>query len=121
MAGGRETLIDVQVQELNSVYEKAACNAFSGFPKFPLSVVRALHQRASFQGTKRRVVIEEVNPLAIERLNEKYDFDLVYLARHPMAIAQSFMRLVWWPEKRWDVAMKRIEAIETKLWPRSKT
>ena len=44
---------------------------------------------------RRRVVIKEVNPLGLEYFVSEFGPRVIYVIRHPAAVALSFRRMVW--------------------------
>lgn len=102
--------------EIPASYRSAAQNAFSGVPRFSTLVVKDPNQwrlsklayRSLFR--KGRVVIKEVNPLALQWLVDTFRFKLLLLLRHPAAVAASWYRLGWKVEDR--EALRRILGAE---------
>jgi hypothetical protein len=75
-------------------YRRDADLAIAGVPRFPGDVVRDPRQwRVTDRG--RRVVVKEVNPLAVHWLVETCRPRLLYLTRHPAAVAESTTRQGW--------------------------
>ena len=79
-------------------YQQAAALAFAGVPDFPqrMGVVPSPRQWALAGRRGRRVVIKLVNPFAAPWLLRTYPPRLIYLVRHPAAVAVSYRRLSWW-------------------------
>ena len=77
-------------------YVGVADRAFAGIAPSGLSDV--VVDPAAFalrERLRRRLLIKEVNPLAIELLMERYRPKIVLLLRHPAAVADSYRRLGW--------------------------
>lgn len=87
-------VIEVDPSSPPDSYRRNADFAFSGIPRFPREVVVDRPQWRVWQ-TARRVVIKEVNPLAVRWLVTTYQPDLIYLVRHPAATAESTARQGW--------------------------
>lgn len=68
---------------------------FEGLPIFPPKVVRNPERWSVLKRRGRRLVVKEVNPLAIEWLLESYRPRVIYLVRHPAAVALSYHKLGW--------------------------
>jgi hypothetical protein len=92
-----------------STYRMAADDAFRAVPRFSAQIVRDPNQwrvgRLTYRShvLKGRCIIKDVNPLALRWLCDRYRFKLVYLTRHPAAVAASWHRMGW------------TEGIETRL------
>lgn len=78
------------------IYRQAINRAMTGVPAFPHSVLSYPKQWALRNAHRKRVVIKEVNPMALGYLHRHYAFDAVFVFRHPLAIVESFSRLGWW-------------------------
>jgi hypothetical protein len=78
-------------------YKEAADNAFDGIPAFTEDIVRFPEQWSLIGRKSKRVVIKEVNPYACEFYLNTYAPRVIFLVRHPAAIAYSYKRLNWWP------------------------
>ena len=87
-----------------ALYSQCAQAAFLGLPAFPLSaqsrptqVVRYPEQWGLLERSRRRLVIKEINPFACRWLLQAYRPRLIYLVRHPAAVALSNERLGFLP------------------------
>lgn len=87
--------IDIRLNDLPATYKSSADSAFSGLPVFPEAIVRVPSQWSLFERTKRTLVIKEVNPLALAWFIDQYQPKIVYLIRHPAALAYSWHALKW--------------------------
>ena len=77
-------------------YTRVADRAFAGI--VPRSMPDVVVDPAAFtlgERRRRRLLIKEVNPLAIELLMERYQPKIMLLLRHPAAVADSYQRLGW--------------------------
>jgi len=90
-----ETVFEVTSRQGSSKYKAFADSAFMGLPVFSSSIVMFPEQWSLGKRAKRRLVIKEVNPLAVAWLVESYRPKVIYLIRHPAAVANSFARLGW--------------------------
>ena len=78
------------------LYRNFADRAFCGLPTFPLwLVVRKPTQWSLFERHSRRLVIKEVKPLACGWLLKRYKPRVIFMVRHPVAVALSYLNLGW--------------------------
>lgn len=91
----RGVVFTIRPDALPEGYQRHADRAFLGLPRFRPNVVRFPAQWSLSSRSNRRVVVKEVNPLAIGWLVERFRPKVVYLLRHPAAVAASFARLGW--------------------------
>lgn len=96
----RGVVFTIQPDALPDGYARHADRAFQGLPKFRPNVVRFPAQWSLSSRRNRRVVVKEVNPLALDWLISRYQPKIVYLLRHPAAVAASFARLGWMSSER---------------------
>jgi hypothetical protein len=81
-------------------FQATSEQAFSGLPDFPPLVIHIPQKWRLADRRKRRLVIEEVMPLACAYLIRRFRPQLIYLVRHAAAVALSYCQLGWWsPEK----------------------
>jgi len=80
-------------------YQAAADAAFAAIPLFSRTVVVDPAQWSLARRRYSRLLIKEVNPLAGKWLIESYLPRVIYLLRHPAAVASSFARLGWTGEQ----------------------
>lgn len=95
-SGSGTTIFDVEPARPPEAYQYFADIAFGGLPAFPPSIVRFPQQWNPSYRSHRRLVIKEVNPLAIDWFLRRYRPRVVFLVRHPAAVALSFEKLGWW-------------------------
>lgn len=69
--------------------------AFSGLPAFSKGIVRNAQQWTLRTRSRKRVVIKEVNPLALSWFLSEYRPTVIFLVRHPAAVACSYSQLGW--------------------------
>jgi hypothetical protein len=100
--GGKGTVVAVDPNEPLPVCKKAADLAFRGIPAFSERIVISGEQWTLSSRNGRHLVIKEVNPLALEWYLKEYHPRVIYLVRHPAAVALSYNRLKWWdvPEEK---------------------
>lgn len=78
------------------IYKWSADAAFIGLPTFNKSkIVNNPEKWSILSRTNKRVVIKEVNPLSLEWFIEQYMPRIIYLVRHPAAVANSFYKKGW--------------------------
>ena len=77
------------------IYQTFGDQAFNGTPSFDASVVVFPAQWRPSRRKCRRVVIKEVNPLVLKWYAERYRPRVIYLIRHPAAVANSFEKMGW--------------------------
>jgi hypothetical protein len=89
----------------------AARQCFAAIPAFRRGIVR---DRSAWRLSKRhsrRVIVKEVNPLAIEWILTLAQPRIIHLVRHPAAVANSRQRLGWMgamPEPLLDFSRDRV-------------
>ncbi len=86
-------------------------NIFNGVPRFRPGIIINPSQWSLHERYLKKVVIKEVNPLAFGRVLEEFDPKVVFLIRHPAAVASSFIRLGWFDGKDWFEFGKRQASI----------
>jgi len=106
----REPVTQAVMQELNCYaliypdkdretyrnYKKNADNAFIGIPPRDINNVVFQPEDFSFRSrNQKRLLIKEVNPMAVDFYLKRYSPILLLLIRHPAAIADSFARMGW--------------------------
>lgn len=79
--------------EVDPFHRRVAEAAFAGRPSFPGHVVPRPEQWRL--GRRRRLVVKEVLPGAVDWLVARFDPVLVPLVRHPIAVARSWVRHGW--------------------------
>jgi hypothetical protein len=92
-AGGERTNFDVAPDDPPADYKRWADTAFAGLPNFDKVVVRFPQQWRFSERHRRRLVIKEINPFACAWFLQEYSPRLIYLVRHPAAVAISNLRL----------------------------
>lgn len=110
-SGGSGAVFEVTGAPQHAAVRTAAAYAFRGIPRFPHSVLQYPHQWRLSGHASRRTVIKEVNPTALPYFREHYDFHLILVLRHPLAIARSFWDAGWWPEGDLAWAARRLAIV----------
>jgi hypothetical protein len=96
MSGVTErTVIHIEPDKLPEDYKRYADNAFSGLPIFGKGVVVDPRQWVLTRRRKKRLIIKEVNPLACRWLIRSYKPRIIFLVRHPAAVALSYAKMGW--------------------------
>lgn len=98
---GNVTLVDkgsvfsFDTRQTEANYRKLADKAFLGWPDFGSDIALFPDQWRLRQRRQRFVVIKEINPFAIHWYLRLYQPRLIFIVRHPAAVASSFHRLGW--------------------------
>lgn len=77
-------------------WRAAAKDALRGVPRYRSTIVATPSQWRLAERPRRRLVLKEVEPAALEWLLARRRFRTVFLVRHPAAVAQSGRALGWW-------------------------
>ena len=93
--GAALTVVPVDPERPDPVVAAASAAAFAGVPAFPRGVLRAPRRWALHRRRRGRVVVKEVNPLALNYWVREHRPLVVLLVRHPAAVALSYRRLGW--------------------------
>lgn len=91
----RGTTLRLDVPGVEESYRNSGDRAFAGMADFPERIVIYPEQWSAEDRTQRRVVVKEVNPFACGWYLERYAPRLIFLVRHPAAVALSYERLGW--------------------------
>ncbi|MEP7356059.1 MAG: sulfotransferase [Anaerolineales bacterium] len=94
--GQPDALLPVDAAAPPPAFQAVARKAFSGLPDFPPHVVKLPQQWRLVKRRQRRLVIKEVMPFACGYLTRRFRPRVVFLVRHPAAVALSFCELGWW-------------------------
>lgn len=86
---------DVEVVGVPTAYRAALADVAAAVPSFAGSVVADPSRWTLRARRSSRLLVKEVNPLAIGWFVDVLDPVVVYLVRHPAAVAASFARLGW--------------------------
>jgi hypothetical protein len=79
--------------EHSSYYKKCALNAFEGPPNF---IHSSIFKPARWHEAGEKVrVIKEINPLFLNYIMDKFQPKIIYLARNPAAVANSYFNQKW--------------------------
>jgi hypothetical protein len=95
MPAGHPSVFEVDPDAPPEAYRRFAERAFAALPAFPRGIVRSPRQWALGRRRARRLVVKEVNPLALAWLVGAFRPRIIYLVRHPAAVAASFARMGW--------------------------
>ena len=94
-SGGNVTVFDVDPTSPPDNYALFAARAFTGLPIFPHGVLQDPAQASLHARPKKRLVLKEVNPLALPWLLDAFQPRVLFLVRHPAAVARSYWDLEW--------------------------
>jgi hypothetical protein len=92
---GQRSFFDVTSEKIRDGYLRISDIAFRGLPAFSKSIVVNPDQWAFSTRRKKKLVIKEINPLALSVWIPRYQPKVIYLLRHPAAVANSFFQLKW--------------------------
>ncbi len=92
----RDTVRAIDRERPDAEYAALAEAAFMGWPVTSARCVRFPWQWRLRQRLGRRVVVKVVNPLAAGYFIRRFKPRVIFLVRHPAAVALSFMRPGWW-------------------------
>jgi len=76
-------------------YRQASELAFAGIPHFGRKVVSYRKQWRLGQRGRKRIVVKEINPLALAYWQTAFAADVIVLVRHPAAVAFSLQTMRW--------------------------
>lgn len=91
----RGVVFRIDPDALPTGYRASARAAFAGLPSFSGNVVKFPAQWRLGGRRDRHVLVKEVNPFAVTWLIREFRPRIIYLIRHPAAVASSFARLGW--------------------------
>ena len=94
-AGAAHTVVPVDPDRPDPVVRTSSALAFAGVPAFPRGVLPSPNRWALHRRRRGRLVIKEVNPLALTYWVRTYRPLVTLLVRHPAAVALSYRRLGW--------------------------
>lgn len=94
-SGGRSTIFYIDPHAPPAHLRACTHAAFSGLPVFRQGIVRDAQQWPLRVRPRKRVVIKEVNPLALPWFLSEYEPTVIFLVRHPAAVACSYRQLGW--------------------------
>ena len=92
----RETgpsFFEIHEYKLPSTYEQSAAHVFLGLPLFNRWITKYPQQWGLLKRKHKHIVIKEVNPFILDWLVKNFQPRIVYLIRHPAAVASSFNQL----------------------------
>ena len=93
--GAPDTVVPVDPGRPDPLVAAASALAFAGVPAFPRGVVATPRRWSLHRRRGARLVVKEVNPLALAYWVEAYQPLVIFLVRHPAAVALSYRRLGW--------------------------
>ncbi len=89
------SFFEFESDKIPTVYKESSDNAFKGIPVFSENTITQPLQWILRQRFRIRVLIKEVNPFLIEWFIRDYSPKIIYLLRHPAAVAGSFYKKGW--------------------------
>ena len=98
------TVFSLDDPEVEKTYRFLASRAFLGNPHFSAEIVQSPAQWNLAGRCGRRIVIKEVNPLACQWYIDHFQPRIIFLVRHPAAVALSMQKLGWlgWESTDWQ-------------------
>lgn len=93
--GGRNTLKSIIPSRPDILFQTCSIKAFLNAPRYDTNVVAYPKQWLPWNIIGRTLLIKEVNPLALEYWIEQFSPLIVFIVRHPAAIAASYVELGW--------------------------
>jgi hypothetical protein len=111
----RPTIVGIDPKTPPKDYQIFADMAFHGWPTFRGEIVSGRRQDWISQEKSYHVVIKEVNPCALEWFIKRYQPYIIFLVRHPAAVALSFARLGWFEENAFSHFYERLTNQQKKL------
>lgn len=93
--GGATTVFDIDPDAPPEGYARFTARTFQGIPVFPQGVVQTTQQWSLRTRHDKVIVIKDVNPLALPWILQTYQPRVIYLMRHPAAVASSYWNLGW--------------------------
>ena len=89
------SVCEVDPATVTREYRKASESAFGAIPHFSRKIVSDRLQWGLRRRSQKRVVIKEVNPLALAYWQDVFNPDVIVLVRHPAAVALSLQSMRW--------------------------
>lgn len=93
--GENRAILHVDKDGPDIALQRYANNAFNGLPDFLPGIIHDVKQWDIKTRSRKKVVIKEVNPLAAGWLISEFAPQVIFLVRHPAAVAASYNRLGW--------------------------
>jgi len=93
--GGRNTLKIIDAHCPDPLFKMCASKAFSCIPQYNLNIVRKPDQWTARGLKQRKLLLKEVNPLSLDYLIHEFRPKIIFIVRHPAAIAASYFQLGW--------------------------
>lgn len=76
-------------------HQKLGSLAFMGVPVFEKDIIQGISKWSLLKRRHNFLVIKEVNPLGIEWFIKQFSPRIIFLTRHPAAVAASYKKLGW--------------------------
>jgi hypothetical protein len=88
-------MADLDDPEIFQKYLKYSQEAFQGWPPKQIHFSERLYKFSIFGRKQRQLLIKEVNPRAAELYTKNFHPNVLFLVRHPAAVALSFWERGW--------------------------
>ncbi len=96
LATGKDiTVFYVEPDSPPEEYNTFAERAFNALPVFRAGIIKEPEKWTLSKRRSSRVVIKEVNPLALPWIIQRFKPKIIFLVRHPAAVASSYYKLGW--------------------------
>ena len=106
---GQSSLIEINADSVAPPsYVSARAKVGAAIPDFEYDVVSDRAQWSLRSRPARTLVVKEVNPLAIRYFLQDFRPYVIYLTRHPAAVANSFFVRGWTGERLSDSSLARL-------------
>jgi sulfotransferase family protein len=99
LVGNGASFFEYDACKDQAAYDRLASLAFRGVPRFLERSIFYPEQWSLFGRRRKRVIIKEVNPLVLHVWIARFRPRVVYLLRHPAAVARSVHALGWTGEQ----------------------
>lgn len=93
--GNSPSFFEVNDDTLPATFASSAQKAFGGLPVFSKYVVTNPASWSIYRRWNKLIVVKDVNPLALDWLLTNHNLRVIYLIRHPAAVANSFFQRSW--------------------------
>lgn len=109
---GQSSLVEINAESVAPTsYVSARAKVIAAIPDFENDVVSDRRQWSLRSRPARTLVVKEVNPLAIKFILHDFRPYVIYLTRHPAAVANSYLMQGWTGERLSDATLARFRSV----------